>query len=195
MTRARTPNGSVSVGTIGVSGGQAEKDRTVKSRHDFGDDGAHRRIAVGLVASRHLAEDDGGGPAEQAAQPQLHQQPVDAERALADLVEKQHVPVGGAKANGVPSDAINCVSVPPRSMPPASPGAMTLDLRMRDLTCRLGSAETPRERVAIVAGSTPGQAPFDHRAMERDDAALQREPAENRCVVAVADECLGVCAR
>ena len=76
----------------------------------------------------------------------------------------------------MPSDAVSCVSVPPRSIPLASPGAIT-SRRGWNLAGRLRPAETAVEGVAVVSGFPARQAPLDHRTMERDDAALERKPA------------------
>ncbi len=50
------------------------------------------------------------------------------------------------------------------------------ELRVNDLPCWFGAAQAPDERVAVVSGLAARQAAFDHRAMERDDAAVEREP-------------------
>ena len=76
-----------------VTGRKTEHHGTAKPDHAVPDDIAHRDLSARLVAFRKLPEHDRGGAIHPAAQPQLHEHAMNSVRALADLVEEQHVAV------------------------------------------------------------------------------------------------------
>ena len=80
--------------------------------------------------------------------------------------------------------------VPPTRTPDASPVAPDLEAGRHQRAHRLGDRHGPHERIAIVAGAI-GEAAFEHRAVEADQAAALLQPGVHRRDVAVADEHLG----
>ena len=98
-------------------------------------------------------------------------------------------PGGGSNAYGVPSEAQSWVSVPPTSMPAASPGCSTSTCGCEISPAGSARHRHARERVAIVARLPAREAPFEHRAVERRRCrTCSGQPREQRGVVAVADE-------
>ena len=125
-------------------------------------------------------------------QPQLREHPVDTVRTLADLVEEQHASCWRIER------VTECRATRPTGSACRRP-ACRPPLPSRSISScgcaispdRLRRAQAAKERVAIVAGLAARQPPFDHRPVKRDDAAGQRQPGQQRRVVAVADERLG----
>ena len=96
-------------------------------------------------------------------------------------------PPAGRTRTAFRATRVSCVSVPPTSMPLASPGLMTSTLWMADGAGGFGAAEAPCERVAVVTALASRAGP---RASAREMPRCRTwcQPREQGRVVAVTDE-------
>src|SRR5436189_1633915 len=76
--------------TGGMTRGEPGDDGTFAVARQPANDVQRTWVAIGLVASPHLAEHQRPGPPENAGQAKLRQQAIETIRPLVDVFEKQH---------------------------------------------------------------------------------------------------------
>ena len=178
-TRAPTPNGSVSVGPVGMTRRQAIQYRTTESRPARGGRSPRGRAAARLVAARQLSRRCAAARASRPAGRSCVSIRSSRYGRSATSSMNRTQPAGGSNAYGVPSDATSCVSVPPTSRPRASPGRM-VSSDGADLSERHRLRHAAQKGVAVVAGRAAREAAFDHRPVKRHQAARLRQPDQQR---------------
>jgi hypothetical protein len=122
------------------------------------------------------------------AEPQLREEPVDPIRTLGNVFEKQDAALGRIERIRRAEGGRQLRERAADEQPGGLPRAQHLELRRRDGADRLGATQASQERVPVVAFLTPREPRLEHRAVKRDNAALECEPREQRRRVAVADE-------
>ena len=176
---------------------KAEEHRTreIRQRLD-GPPSARRRCRP----ARRISEARRRRPRTRAASrplsSQLRQHAIEPVRALRHFVQEEHASRGAdRRRRACRATPTSCVSVPPTSIPRASPGRSVSSLRVRDLPHRLRPAHAAQERSRDR--SPPRLAPVGPRASGHGMVTMPhvvRQPGQNRGVVAVADERLRLAA-
>ena len=188
ITRAVTPNGSVIAGVtvwpegkpITTGPGKSANSSAITARAVGSPDGSSHLGSSPMTTAEARASRPG--------LPQLRHHAIQPVRALADLVEKQHVARRRRESERRAERREELRQRPAEERAGRLPVSNRFEPGRRELAHRLAPAERGHERVRVVALRAAAQPAGEHRAVKRDDVAAEREERQHRRQIAVADE-------
>ncbi len=173
-----------------MAGRHAVHDGPRKVGKQIGQDLAGRHHAAGFVAPGEGSQQHAAHPSQQPRVADLLNEPVEAIRPLADVLEQQQRVVPWCKTVGR-----SCRGRQLRQRPAQqAAGDLTGDQRLgafeHQLPHRCGHCEGGQQRRAIVRRRSTAQPPRDGGSMKGDHAAVPHHIGQQRRHVTVADQCL-----